>query len=122
MVISRATEATGSATVGISFQMYQTEYESRAQGRLRIEDGRGHVVLETKSLGLLQTLDGWASFTAYALENGGDRALTVVVDELSPLSPNAKTVYVLDDGKMTYEGVLRKLSLTRSHSSSLTPK
>jgi hypothetical protein len=78
---------------------------------LRVVDEHGRVLINTDALGLLQTSDRWASFTAYAFDPSGGEAVTVVVDEANPLSPGVKNVYVLKDGKIAYEGSLRRLNI-----------
>jgi N-acyl-D-amino-acid deacylase len=116
-IVHPAAEGAESAAARISFHVSQTAKEGRAQGYLRIEDGQGHSVLKAYSLGLLQTSRGWASFTAYGIDHGRDKAVSVVVDELSPAKPGAKNVYVREAGKTVYEGVLRKVSLPQKRAS-----
>jgi N-acyl-D-amino-acid deacylase len=102
------------SAVKISFDASQAPTDRRAHGRLRVVDEHGRVLINTDALGLLQTSDRWASFTAYAFDLSGGEAVTVVVDEANPLSPGVKNVYVLKDGKIAYEGSLRRLSIAAS--------
>jgi N-acyl-D-amino-acid deacylase len=94
------------STVKISFEASQAPADRRAHGSLSVVDEHGRVLIKTEALGLLQTSDLWASFTAYAADRNGGAAVTVVVDEANPLSPGVKNVYVLRDGKAAYEGTL----------------
>jgi hypothetical protein len=102
------------STVKISFEASQAPADRRAHGRLSVLDEHGRALIKTDVLGLLQTSDLWASFTAYTADRNGGAAVTVVVDEANPLSPGVKNVYVLRGGKAAYEGTLQSASLAAS--------
>jgi N-acyl-D-aspartate/D-glutamate deacylase len=92
--------------VFISVRVSQEPADERARGRLSVADDQGRVLLETDSLGLLQTTDHWESFTAYASSAGHERAVSVVVDEADPLHPGLKWVRIRVEGNVAYEGAL----------------
>ena len=96
------------ATVSVAVSALQGPSDLRAHGRLSVSDGGGHVLLDTDSLGLLQTAHHWASFTVYASPGGQGKAVSVVVDEADPLDPGGKRVRIRVDGKIAYEGALTK--------------
>jgi N-acyl-D-amino-acid deacylase len=111
MVASSGAKAGTYSAVKISFEVSQAPADRRAHGRLKVVDEHGRVLIETDALGLLQTADLWASFTAYAVDRNAGEAVTVVVDEANPLSPGVRNVYLLEDGKIAYEGSLRQVRI-----------
>ena len=56
---------------------------------------------------MLQSADGWASFTGIAKVAGGDhRAFTAVVDRHDPASPGAATIVVMVEGDALWRAAL----------------
>jgi hypothetical protein len=84
-----------------------------AQGRLRVVDNGGRVLLQTDTFGLLQSSDHWASFTGYAhaLTQDARKAFAVVVDQADSDRPGTTKVYLLENGVAVYQGTLQRVSL-----------
>jgi N-acyl-D-amino-acid deacylase len=91
--------------VSIAVEMLQDASDRHARGRFSVTDNLGRVLLETDSMGLLQTTDRWGSFTAYVPSRG---AVSLVVDEADPLHRGVKWVRIRVGGKVVYEGALSR--------------
>jgi hypothetical protein len=91
--------------VSIAVEVSQNASDTHARGRLSVTDNLGRVLLETDSMGLLQTTERWASFTAYVPARG---AVSLVVDEVDPLHRGVKWVRIRVGGKVAYEGALSR--------------
>jgi N-acyl-D-amino-acid deacylase len=103
-----STAADTPASIRISFQASQQEVDRHAHGHLTVQDAHGAVILHSDSLGLLQVSDGWGSFTTYAFEGSVGKALTVAVDQVNPLKPGVKNIYLVQDDAVTYAGTLNE--------------
>jgi hypothetical protein len=98
---------TASGSVGsaqVVMDVRQDRAARRARGSFRVNDGGGTV--EAVDFGVLQTTDGWASFTARArwTPAGPERAITIVVDEADPAAPGSPRLIVEADGDMVLTG------------------
>jgi N-acyl-D-amino-acid deacylase len=69
-----------------------------AVGTMRVDDARSNVHVRMETLGLLQTSDGWASFTgrAHVMPPGQDQAVTVIVDRKNPLASDRGAAILIE--------------------------
>jgi N-acyl-D-amino-acid deacylase len=57
--------------------------------------------------GVLQSTDGWSSFTGVAtFAEGSDRAFTAIVDQRDPASAGAATIVVMVEGETLWRGTM----------------
>jgi N-acyl-D-amino-acid deacylase len=76
-----------------------------ATGRFSLEDPKR--TIRSTSLGELQTMAGWASFSGRAKsDSGDDQALLVIIDRADPKTPNTATLVVYLDGAVAWSGTL----------------
>ncbi len=102
-----AVEAAGSAAaakpargVKIEFRITQAAGNSASVGRFRLVDPDRDIRLDTKNLGILQTIpEGWASFTGWGqIRPGGPQsAFTVILDASDPRAPDPHTPRIIVD-------------------------
>ncbi len=82
-----------------------------ATGRFSLEDPKR--TIRSTSLGELQTMAGWASFSGRARsESDDDQALLVIVDRADPKTPNAANIVVYLDGVLAWSGITPLASAT----------
>ena len=80
----------------------------QATGMFSIEAPNKTMTVAAGQLGVLQSADGWSSFTGLARVAGGadDRAFTAIVDRRDPSAPGMATVVVMVEGEAHWRGVL----------------
>ena len=80
----------------------------QATGLFTIEAANKTMVITAGRLGVLQSADGWSSFTGIAKVAGGgdDRAFTAVIDRRDPAAPGVVTIIVMVDGAAPWRGTL----------------
>ncbi len=80
----------------------------QATGMFTLEAPDKTMAIATMQLGVLQSADGWSSFTGVARVAGGgdDRAFTAIVDRRDPVAPGVATIVVLIEGEAPWRGVL----------------
>lgn len=79
-----------------------------ATGVLQITAPDGSKLLESSEFGLLQTYDGWSTFTGIAVTRfinslgdvdvQRDVPIRVIIDNASPVEPNGSTIFMIDIG------------------------
>jgi N-acyl-D-amino-acid deacylase len=82
----------------------------RATGTFRLLDAHGAALIEAASLGVLQTMKGWASITGVARSQPGGalRPFTAVVEQADPfVAGTPRTISVEVPGQPVVTGVLR---------------
>ena len=101
----RSVAFAGSVADGqLSIDVSQTPGARSAVGVLRLDDARGHIHFEAETLGVLQSTEGWASFTGRGrmMPLDVERAVTVIVDRADPLETgNGATIVVTIEGGYT---------------------
>src|SRR5262245_54577353 len=81
----------------VSMDLTQTSRARRAIGSFQFRDGT--TTVRTEEIGVLQTTDKWASFTARVRDAAGDeRSALVIVEEADPFNEGQPTVTVVVDG------------------------
>lgn len=80
----------------------------QATGMFTIEAADKTMVISASQLGVLQSADGWSSFTGVAqiAGSGDDRAFTVLVDRRDPATPGVAVIVVMIEGETPWRGVL----------------
>lgn len=109
-------KATGKATLAavdgartgplsLDYALAQGTGDHAAKGHLRLTGPGGRIVLEARSLGLLQTVPGWAGVTGVAQDATGQlQAFTLISDEGNPTAPKGRRTFSLYlDGKLSYQ-------------------
>jgi N-acyl-D-amino-acid deacylase len=84
--------------VEIELEVAQGPGSRAASGSFRFSAPGGGISVEATELGVLQTADGWASFTGVVQGHGRERALLVVIEEADPTLEDATTVAVEIEG------------------------
>jgi hypothetical protein len=81
----------------------------QATGMFTIESPDKTMAITTSQAGVLQSADGWASFTGVAkVAPGGDeRAFTAIVDRRDATAPGVATIVVTVEGEPFWRGTLR---------------
>jgi len=84
----------------VEFDVRQKAGARKAEGSLRVIDLRSKTMIQSTDLGLLQTVDRWATFTGRARFSFSpeEKAFTVIVEQSDPLVPNRATVNVSAEG------------------------
>ena len=80
----------------------------QATGMFTIEAANKTRVITASQLGVLQSADGWSSFTGVAkiAGSGDDRAFTALVDRRDPATPGVAVIVVMIEGETPWRGVL----------------
>ena len=79
----------------------------QAAGTFTIEAPDKTMTIAASGMGVLQSADGWASFTGIAKVAGGDhRAFTAIVDRHDPAAPGAVTIVVMVEGDAPWRATL----------------
>ena len=80
----------GNQAVQVSVELSQKAGSRAVSGKIRINDPAGNIHLETTKDGMLQTTDGWASYTGLArnLNTGEIHTVTVIIDKYAPFLPD----------------------------------
>jgi N-acyl-D-amino-acid deacylase len=92
----------------LSVDIRQRPSDPRAKGTFRVTDGT--TTLEATELGVLQTADRWASFTAHVstLPSRDERSAIVIVEFADPfVAGQPRTVTIVVDGQRLATGVLQ---------------
>ena len=92
----------------VSVDVRQQPSDPRAKGTLRVTDGT--TTFEATELGVLQTADRWASFTARVrtLPSRDERSAIVIVEFADPfVAGQPRTVTIVVDGQPLATGVLQ---------------
>jgi N-acyl-D-amino-acid deacylase len=84
--------------VEIEFEVAQSPGSREASGLFRFSAPGGGIDFEASQFGILQTADGWASFTGVVRGRGRERALLVIVDASDSRLNGATTVTVEIEG------------------------
>ncbi|MBP7339135.1 amidohydrolase family protein [Niveispirillum sp.] len=100
-----AVDGTRSGTLSLDYAVAQGADEHAVKGHLRVTGPGGHVVLEARTLGRLQTAPGWAGVTGVVQDHEGRKqAFTMISDESNPTAPKGQRSFSLYlDGKLTYQ-------------------
>jgi N-acyl-D-amino-acid deacylase len=78
------TLASGS-TMSVSFDVSQAANDRRAKGSLRLRDERTNLQIDAITIGFVQTMENWATFSGLArVSDGTVRTFRVVADEKDP--------------------------------------
>ncbi len=96
--------------IRLTIDMSQEAGAARAKGRLRLDDRRSKIVVETTELGVLQTALNWASFTALARVKpaGSEGTVTVIFERADPaVAGHPPTVTVDISDVLRVSGVLK---------------
>ncbi len=96
--------------IRLTIDVSQAAGAARAKGRLRLDDRRSKIVVETTELGVLQTAGNWASFTALARVKpaGKEGTVTVIFERADPaVAGHPPTVTVDISDVLRVSGVLR---------------
>jgi N-acyl-D-amino-acid deacylase len=99
--VVRTGPAPGDGALEVVLDVRQRPGARRASGELRVRDPRTGGVLRAVDFGVLQTMPGWASFTARLRDRGGaEQAAVVIVEVADPLAPTRppSIVVELEDG------------------------
>jgi N-acyl-D-amino-acid deacylase len=93
----------------VTIEVSQRANGSRGKGTLRIADSKSGDVIAATEIGLLQTADRWASFTARLRMSSSapEQWGVVIVDRGDPAARNLTHVSVLVDGRERVGGVLQ---------------
>jgi len=96
--VSLAAGSDEASTVRMAFQVSQAAGADRATGSFRVTDPKTKITIQATMIGLLQTADGWATFTGRArlLPSGEERAFTVLVDLADPTAVGNNRSVVVD--------------------------
>jgi hypothetical protein len=81
----------------------------QATGMFTIESPDQTMAITTTQLGVLQSAEGWSSFTGVATvaPDGRSRAFTAIVDRRDPAAPGVATIVVTVEGEPFWRGALR---------------
>jgi N-acyl-D-amino-acid deacylase len=99
----------------ISLELTQTSRSARARGEFMLTDLASNTMMTASELGVLQTTENWASFTAriHNFEGGGDRSALVIAEQADPfVDGRPATVTVSIDGAYQIAGRVPTAALT----------
>jgi N-acyl-D-aspartate/D-glutamate deacylase len=91
----------------ISLSVSQKAGARTASGLLRLDDAQAGMHLRMDAFGVLQSMDGWASFTGTGrtAARGPERSVTVIVDRADPLDASRAAQILVDvDGVYRMSG------------------
>lgn len=106
----------GGQPLQAALNINQTAKAHHATGRFAITGAGGKPVLTVTDFGLLQTTDGWTSFTAEArLASGKPEAVTVILDKADKVSGGGDATISVDGDSVHFKGAFApaKLTITR---------
>jgi len=92
----------------VMMAMTQRVGARQATGSFTIEAADKTMVISASRLGVLQSADGWSSFTGVAqiAGSGDDRAFTALVDRRDPATPGVAVIVVMIEGEAPWRGVV----------------
>ncbi|MGP4081559.1 hypothetical protein ACTWQL_16765 [Pseudalkalibacillus sp. R45] len=90
----------------VHIKVEQGKHDSKPKGTFRLIDKKNGLYIKSRDIGLLQTYEGWASFTGTAkLKNSETVPVLIKMDEVNPFT--GKQTIDIQVGDHHYEGELK---------------
>jgi N-acyl-D-amino-acid deacylase len=91
----------------VSIDLMQQAGTRQAAGTFTVDAPVKTRSMKANVLGVLQSTDGWSSFTGVAaFDDGNERAFTAIVDQRDPASAGSATIAVMVDGETLWRGTM----------------